>query len=83
MTRVEAAAPEAFEFSAADGYRLQGRLWCPLSDDGSRPAVVICCATGVAARYYGRFAAWLATVPVGVLTAPFAALRGAAVAYRD
>ncbi len=31
----------------------------------------------------GRFADWLATVPVGVLTAPFAALRGAAVAYRD
>ena len=30
-----------------------------------------------------RFADWLATVPVGVLTAPFAALRGAAVAYRD
>jgi hypothetical protein len=30
----------------------------------------------------GRFAPWLATVPVGVLTAPFAALRGAAIAYR-
>lgn len=31
----------------------------------------------------GRFAPWLATVPVGVLTAPFAALRGAAIAYRS
>jgi glucokinase len=30
----------------------------------------------------GRFAPWLRTVPVGVLTAPFAALRGAAIAYR-
>ncbi len=30
----------------------------------------------------GRFADWLATVPVGLLTAPFAALRGAAIAYR-
>jgi len=30
----------------------------------------------------GRFAGWLETVPVGVLASPFAALRGAAVAYR-
>lgn len=30
----------------------------------------------------GRFADWLATVPVGVLASPFAALRGAAIAYR-
>lgn len=30
----------------------------------------------------GRFADWLATVPVGLLTAPYAALRGAAIAYR-
>jgi glucokinase len=31
----------------------------------------------------GRFAPWLATVPVGVINAPFAALRGAAIAYRS
>jgi glucokinase len=30
----------------------------------------------------GRFSSWLETVPVGVLASPFAALRGAAVAYR-
>ena len=30
----------------------------------------------------GRFAGWLETVPVGMLASPFAALRGAAVAYR-
>jgi glucokinase len=30
----------------------------------------------------GRFSGWLETVPVGVLASPFAALRGAAVAYR-
>lgn len=30
----------------------------------------------------GRFSDWLATVPVGLLTAPYAALRGAAIAYR-
>ena len=30
----------------------------------------------------GRFTAWLATVPVDVLASPFAALRGAAIAYR-
>ncbi|MFM1988454.1 MAG: hypothetical protein RJA99_1411 [Pseudomonadota bacterium] len=29
----------------------------------------------------GRFAGWLATVPLGVLASPFAALRGAALAY--
>jgi glucokinase len=39
---------------------------------------------GLRARFEakGRFADWLATVPVGVLAAPFAALRGAAIAYR-
>jgi glucokinase len=39
---------------------------------------------GLRARFEakGRFADWLATVPVGVLSAPFAALRGAAIAYR-
>jgi glucokinase len=31
----------------------------------------------------GRFAPWLRTVPLGVLAAPFAALRGAAIAYRS
>lgn len=30
----------------------------------------------------GRFADWLATVPLGLLSAPDAALRGAAIAYR-
>jgi glucokinase len=29
----------------------------------------------------GRFAGWLATVPLGVLASPYAALRGAALAY--
>jgi glucokinase len=39
---------------------------------------------GVRTRFEakGRFAGWLATVPVGLLTAPSAALRGAAIAYR-
>jgi glucokinase len=31
----------------------------------------------------GRFSPWLASVPVGVLVSPFAALRGAAIAYRS
>jgi glucokinase len=31
----------------------------------------------------GRFAPWLSAVPVGLLASPFAALRGAAIAYRS
>lgn len=38
MTRVEPGAPQPVEFHAADGYLLHGRLWCPVSDDGRRPA---------------------------------------------
>jgi glucokinase len=40
---------------------------------------------GLRARFEakGRFAAWLAGVPTGLLSAPFAALRGAAIAYRS
>lgn len=40
---------------------------------------------GLRARFEakGRFAPWLASVPVGVLSSPFAALRGAAIAYRS
>lgn len=55
-------------FAAADGYPLRGRLWHPVADSGRRPAVVVCCATGVAARYYGRFAEWLAGHGFPVLT---------------
>lgn len=63
-----AAAPHPVPFAAADGYPLNGRMWCPDADDGRRPAVLICCATGVAARYYGRFAAWMAGHGFPVLT---------------
>ncbi|WP_018413060.1 alpha/beta hydrolase family protein [Methyloversatilis thermotolerans] len=59
---------EAVEFPSDDGYRLRGTLWLPADGSVRRPAVVICCATGVAARYYDRFAAWLAQRGLATLT---------------
>jgi predicted alpha/beta hydrolase len=62
------AAGEVLQFDAADGYRLCARHW-PVSDDaGVLPAVIICNATGVAARYYSRYAAWLASHGLPVIT---------------
>ncbi|MBP6096711.1 MAG: alpha/beta hydrolase [Methyloversatilis sp.] len=70
MTTAPHAAPQgvAVEFVAADGYPLKGRHWAVANDDARRPAVVLCAATGVAARYYGRYAAWLASHGMPVLT---------------
>jgi predicted alpha/beta hydrolase len=59
---------ESVVFEAADGYLLHGHHWPVADDDGRRPAVVLCAATGVAARYYGRYAAWLASHGLPVLT---------------
>ncbi len=68
MSGSKVPAPEDIEFAATDGYLLRGRLWRPERDDGSRPAVIVCCATGVAARYYGRFAAWLSAHGLPAMT---------------
>ncbi|WP_028240087.1 alpha/beta hydrolase family protein [Stutzerimonas azotifigens] len=49
-----------------DGYRLAGQLHEPAG--AVRGNVVISCATGVAARYYGRYAAFLAEQGYRVLS---------------
>lgn len=54
------------EFEAADGFRIHGHLW----KYGAQPhtALLVNPATGVAARYYSRYAAFLARAGFLVLT---------------
>jgi predicted alpha/beta hydrolase len=54
------------EFPARDGYRLAGTLFLP--EGTPRAAVAIHAATGVPQQYYARFAAYLATHGLSVLT---------------
>lgn len=58
---------EHLEFTCADGQPLCGQYWAP---DGAEPeaVVVIGAATGVAARYYDRYAAYLACQGFAVVT---------------
>jgi len=49
---------QAFEFQAADGFALQGRLYG--SPENARTAVLIAPAMGVPQRFYADFAEWLA-----------------------
>lgn len=53
-------------FEAADGFQLHGHLWTALGPPHT--ALLINPATGVAARYYGRYAAFLARSGFAVLT---------------
>jgi predicted alpha/beta hydrolase len=53
-------------FAAADGFRLRGHLW--KSDPQPHTALLINPATGVAARYYSRYAAYLARAGFCVMT---------------
>ena len=63
--KAQSAAPdETFECAAADGYPIRGGLW----HGGRGPVVVIHAATAVRARYYARFARWLAGSGATVLT---------------
>lgn len=50
---------DAFEFKAADGFTLQGRLYGDLAQCTS--ALLIVPAMGVPQRFYGDFAEWLAS----------------------
>ena len=62
-------APETghkVEILCADGVVLGGNFWRPAGDPEA--AVVINSATGVLARYYHRYARWLADEGFAVLT---------------
>lgn len=63
--RVPVMPDEDFTVLADDGYRLHGSIW---HGTGEAPVVVIHAATAVRARYYARFAAWLAGQGCTVLT---------------
>lgn len=58
---------ELLEFSCADGQALAGRLW-PAAAPTVEAVVVIGGATGVSARYYHRYAAFLASQGFTVIT---------------
>ena len=53
-------------FVAADGFDLHGKLWSPV--DQAHTALLINPATGVAAKYYSRYASYLAAAGFLVLT---------------
>jgi predicted alpha/beta hydrolase len=60
-----ASLAERIDFPALDGYRLSGHYWP--GPPTARAAVLINAATGVAARYYHRYAAWLSAQGMRVL----------------
>ncbi|WP_210191124.1 alpha/beta fold hydrolase [Aurantimonas sp. 22II-16-19i] len=62
---VPAPPDEAFTVLAADGYPIRGSIW---HGEAHGPVVVVHAATAVLARYYARFAAWLAGRGATVLT---------------
>lgn len=72
-----------------DGYSLAGQLWTPAG--GPRGSVIISSATGVLARYYARYAAFLCDQGYRVLTYDYrgiggsrpASLRNARIIWRD
>ncbi|WP_337269440.1 alpha/beta hydrolase family protein [Oryzifoliimicrobium ureilyticus] len=57
---------QSVELICGDQTRLAGDLW--LSRSGAAGSIIINCATGVAARYYHRYAAFLAEHGFDVLT---------------
>jgi predicted alpha/beta hydrolase len=58
--------PASTNLLARDGYRLAGSLYEP--EDGCAPTVVIACATAVKRRFYDRFARFLCTRGLRVVT---------------
>lgn len=72
-----------------DGYSLAAHLWLPRGE--ARGSVIVNCATGVLARYYGRYAGFLREHGYAVLTYDYRgiggsrppSLRGVAIRWRD
>ncbi|MGW6378060.1 alpha/beta hydrolase family protein [Rhodococcus sp. NPDC055112] len=78
-------------FGCRDGVVLGGHLFDPAIAGTDAPMVIVNCATGVLARYYHRYARFLAELGSPVLTydyrgigesRPPGTLRGAAIAWR-
>ncbi len=59
---------EDVAFAARDGYRLGGTLFRPAPETDLGAALVIAGATAVSHRYYGKFAGYLASLGLTVLT---------------
>lgn len=84
------AEPIPVEISCSDGVRLGGDFW-PAHADGASTTVIINPATGVLARYYHRYARFLATQGFNALTYDYrgigasrpATLRGCGYRWRD
>lgn len=80
--------PEPLQIACADGVRLGGHLW---HGQGTLGVVVINAATGVLARYYHRYAAFLASAGFDAITYDYRgigesrpqSLKGFACRWRD
>jgi predicted alpha/beta hydrolase len=62
------ARPEPLDLAAADGVRLAATLWRPDGPGEPSRVVAINAGAGIPARYYERFAAWLADRGLPTLT---------------
>lgn len=81
--------PTSVTVACRDGYVLSAQLWEPAGV--ARGSVIVSSATGVLARYYARYAAFLCDHGFNVLTYDYrgiggsrpASLRGAKIRWRD
>ncbi|WP_313086345.1 alpha/beta fold hydrolase [Pseudomonas sp.] len=81
--------PTPVSIACRDGFKLSAQRWDPAGDP--RGTVIISSATGVLARYYARYAAFLCEHGYRVLTYDYrgiggsrpASLRGAGIRWRD
>ena len=63
---------------AADGYPLAATLWLPADAAAPSRYVVVNAGAGIPARYYGRFAAWLADRGLPTLTYDYRGIAASA-----
>lgn len=81
--------PHAIHITCTDGFALAGHLWRPAAG-GERGTVIVNPATGVAARYYHRYARFLAEQGFAAITYDYrgiggsrpASLRGSGIRWR-
>jgi len=66
--------PEHILLHCRDGYALAAQLWLP--DGHARGSVIVSSATGVLARYYARYAAFLRDQGYAVLTYDYRGIGG-------